>query len=154
VALNKADVLHLKNAIDEYELKGAVLDYVIFRDDMPNGVKVNGESVSGTLTLKQDNGSCVFLKDRLCTIHKHRPLPCRLYPFNPIFIERKDGYILKIECDNKCAGVGEGRRIDDNELRKQCEQWREERLEYEDYVKKWNRRKKRNLIDFVKRLIK
>ena len=33
-----------------------------------------------TMALKQEKGSCVFLKDKQCTIYSVRPLICRLFP--------------------------------------------------------------------------
>ncbi|MBN2109724.1 MAG: YkgJ family cysteine cluster protein [Methanosarcinaceae archaeon] len=46
--------------------------------------------VSGYALKTKDDGSCVFLKDRRCTIYDRRPSICRLYP-----------YMLHLEADEQ-----------------------------------------------------
>jgi Fe-S-cluster containining protein len=75
-------------------------------EDYPNGIRGNlfGKQVP---VLKKINGSCIFLKDNLCTIHKFKPMACKIWPFTlkdnePIwekkfysFLNTKCGYKLK-----------------------------------------------------------
>ena len=56
------------------------------------------------LALKKGRGSCVFLKDRRCTVYPHRPRFCRQFPYHFHVGER-----VQVELDLSCRGVwGEG----------------------------------------------
>jgi len=77
-----------------------------------------------------DNG-CVFLDDINCTIHKYKPLICRLFPlgvfYNPIS-ESDTPYILKngekayIYVDMSCPGMGnEGEPFDIEKILELCQ---------------------------------
>jgi len=141
VALTHKDVIR----IDSY-IENNVFDYLIFIPELQGSAIVKGDKYSGVMTLKRENGECVFLKDNKCQIHPVRPIACRMYPCNPIFTEYKNGTKLVIK-NNECPGIGKG---DEFDIKSLAVQWRNERLEYEKIINKWNG----NLIDFVKDIIK
>lgn len=147
VALNAADIKRMSAAgID-------VLKAIMFRP-LEKGRVVKGNKVSGVLTLRQVNGSCMFLKDHLCSIHEHRPLACRLYPFNPIFTKMSKGWKTRFEVDSTCPSLKDLDGDIPQDVIKLAKQWRDERAAYDLRVRKWNNREKRNLIEFVKRCLK
>ena len=59
------------------------------------------------LALKKGRGSCVFLKDRRCTVYQKRPTYCRQFPYHFYVGER-----IKIELDLSCRGIWTGRGVD------------------------------------------
>jgi len=145
IGLNRGDLLRINEVINDNILK-----YIIFREDI-QGRTVKGNKYKGVLALREINGSCIFLKNELCSIYTNRPLSCRMYPYNPIFTEGKNGYDLKIEVDNTCKEIKKGKCF---KVKQTALQWRNERLEYDKLVFKWNKKKDRNLIKFVKGLLK
>lgn len=85
----------------------------------------------GRMILVGEKGFCQFLGNGLCTIHDHKPLLCRLYPFYPVekkVLERllslpedvevvKHGYEEYVFIfDEQCPGVGEGDPVDFKKL--------------------------------------
>jgi Fe-S-cluster containining protein len=54
---------------------------------------------------KIENGKCIFLRDKACSIYEFRPLICRFYPFRLDF--KKDAYVFN--CTNECPGIGKGK---------------------------------------------
>lgn len=73
-----------------------------FEELLSSGI-VNITVVDGVITpylCKSPNSECVFLKDKRCSIHTHRPGFCRLFPLGRVYHE--DGsfsYIIQIhEC--------------------------------------------------------
>lgn len=65
--------------------------------------------ISGTVSRKlkeQENGACIFLKDKRCTIYEIRPLQCRTFPFWPENV--KSGYRWK-QLSVICPGIDKGR---------------------------------------------
>lgn len=67
----------------------------------------------GLRQLKKDkNGLCVFLQEGLCSIYSNRPLVCLAYPFS------MDPTTKDIFYDVFCKGVGQGEKVDQNEIRK------------------------------------
>ena len=52
--------------------------------------------VNGWLQLRNFGGKCIFLKKGLCSIYKHRPQGCRLYPL--IYNEETVSAVLDDEC--------------------------------------------------------
>lgn len=147
VPLSKEDVLRIIKVIPN------IMYFVDFvpTEYAPKGEVVKGNKYKGVLVLKHENGGCVFLKDNRCSIHEHRPRACRLYPFNPIFTEHKEGYSLKVNTREGCREIKKGHFF---EYMPDALKWREERLEYKKIVEEWNKRKDRNLIKFIGGLIK
>lgn len=137
VVLTDADIRRLSNV-------GDPLNFVMFRGDMSTAPQVQGTSHVGAMTLKQENGSCIFLEDSMCSIHEFRPTACRMYPFDPLIIERINGHSIDIRIDYECPGIGIGEEYDPMPI---IEQWREERLKYDLLVSEWYG----DLVEFVRR---
>ena len=57
---------------------------------------------------KKSNGECVFLRDKLCTIYRMRPLICRFYPFELKNME--DGFYHFFYTD-ECPQIGKGSHL-------------------------------------------
>ncbi len=54
---------------------------------------------------RRGDGSCIYLRDNLCTIHSVKPLACRIYPFGL-------GPNYELIVQEECKGVGEGDEVD------------------------------------------
>jgi len=68
-------------------------------------VEVDGFKPYAYTMKKTDKGTCVFLRDKLCSIYKIRPLVCRFYPFQL----RNLGYRRYVfACTWECPGLGKG----------------------------------------------
>jgi hypothetical protein len=59
---------------------------------------------------KSPSGDCVFLVDRVCTVHDAKPFQCRAYPFLPLdgFTPIESPYTWRYE-KSFCPGIGKGR---------------------------------------------
>jgi len=71
---------------------------------------------SGTAkrTLKeQENGACIFLEDKRCTIYEQRPLQCRTFPFWPENV--KSDYRWK-QLPAICPGIDKGKKYSFQEI--------------------------------------
>jgi Fe-S-cluster containining protein len=69
---------------------------------------------SGSWKLKeQDDGACIFLKDRQCIIYGYRPLQCCTFPFWPENL--KSSYRWKY-VKEICPGIGRGNYYDPQEI--------------------------------------
>jgi len=53
---------------------------------------------------KTENGKCIFLRDKACSIYEFRPLICRFYPFR-LYL-KKDVYVFNYT--DECPGIGKG----------------------------------------------
>lgn len=80
-----------------------------FRNNHPEHlVKVTNSDVPYfALALKKGRGSCVFLKDRRCTVYDHRTAYCRQYPYHIYASDR-----IRVELDLSCRGVWYGTGAD------------------------------------------
>ncbi|MBU1936641.1 YkgJ family cysteine cluster protein [bacterium] len=58
--------------------------------------------------LRKVDGHCQFLQDNLCTIYSHRPVTCRLYPFNLFPDENGEVESLEINSAVKCEYALDG----------------------------------------------
>jgi len=58
---------------------------------------------------KTSNRKCVFFKDNLCSIYKHRPLICRFYPFQLRNL-RHNKYVFSYT--NECPNIGKGTHLE------------------------------------------
>jgi Fe-S-cluster containining protein len=67
---------------------------------------------------KTDEGKCVFLKDKLCSIYEIRPLICRFYPFELKTFE--DNYIFTFT--DECPRIGKGSRLEKSYFEKLFEE--------------------------------
>jgi Fe-S-cluster containining protein len=57
---------------------------------------------------KPENGQCVFLEDKLCSIYEFRPLICRFYPFK---LEKTKNGKRKFLYTRECPGIGLGKLL-------------------------------------------
>ena len=54
---------------------------------------------------RRGDGSCIYLRGNLCSIHGVKPLACRIYPFGL-------GPNYELVLQEECPGVGEGEEVD------------------------------------------
>ena len=59
---------------------------------------------------KTENGKCIFLRDKACSIYEFRPLICRFYPFRLDL--KKDVYVFNHT--DECLGIGKGEILKKN----------------------------------------
>jgi Fe-S-cluster containining protein len=59
---------------------------------------------------RTDEGSCVFLVDRKCSVYESKPIQCSIYPFFPLdgFTPIESPYTWRYE-KKFCPGIGKGR---------------------------------------------
>lgn len=57
---------------------------------------------------KDENGTCIFLRENKCDIYSIRPLICRFYPFELIDLPDKKYEFL---FTNECLGISKGKRM-------------------------------------------
>jgi hypothetical protein len=50
-----------------------------------------------------DSGSCIFLKDKQCTVYEARPVQCRTFPWWIQFLETREDWE---EAGKRCEGIG------------------------------------------------
>lgn len=66
---------------------------------------ISGFTHSGTHLKQDDDGVCLFLDSQGCSVHKDRPLVCRLYPLGRhIDISGKEGF-SEFEQEAGCKGI-------------------------------------------------
>ncbi len=58
---------------------------------------------------RRGDGSCIYLRGNLCSIHPVKPLACRIYPFGL-------GPSYELIIQEECSGLGEGEEVDLNEI--------------------------------------
>ncbi len=79
-----------------------------FRNNHPDAlVRTKGPQPYFALAMKKGCGSCVFLRDRRCTVYDHRTAYCRQFPYHLYASDR-----LKVELDLSCRGVWTGTGAD------------------------------------------
>ena len=65
--------------------------------------------------LKKNNGKCIFLKDKKCTVYKSRPIQCRTWPFWKENLKTKK-WTKQIALF--CPGIGKGKFYTHNQISK------------------------------------
>ena len=61
-------------------------------------------TTGGTILRFRDDGACVFLDDRGCSVHPDRPLVCRLYPLERHVRFSGMEYFSQVACEPGCQG--------------------------------------------------
>lgn len=78
--------------------------------------------------MKSDNGVCVMLKDKRCTIHAERPDFCRLFPLGRLYEDDTFSYIMQInQCDKASVKVKVKKWIDTPDYER-----------YSKYILRWH----------------
>ena len=83
------------------ELVGAENEF--FSNDPKLSLDVTDRTIFGLetgnsfLKLKDDRGSCSFLKHRICAIYKYRPIYCRLFPVH-IYVGGRVQLVVNLSC--------------------------------------------------------
>ena len=111
-----------------------------YKSTMPKVRLKEGEGYIGLR--RYVNGLCVFNVDRLCLIHRFKPLTCRFYPF--LYVT-SGGKVLRVEVNKDAIGVCpglmlDGKPIDDetyNRIMRLAEVRVFEKRLYADAVDKW-----------------
>ena len=65
---------------------------------------------------KDDEGKCVFLKDKRCGIYGLRPLVCMFYPYELKFNPKTKQY--SFDFTTECPAIGIGKSIGEKDFRK------------------------------------
>lgn len=65
---------------------------------------------------EKENGDCVFLKDRKCTVYEDRPRQCRTWPFWESNVRNEAAWQETCEA---CPGAGKGDLVPLEEIRRQ-----------------------------------
>lgn len=82
--------------------------------------KKHCEMQDGLYRLKDGaNEACAFLKNKRCSVYEGRPTQCRTWPFWP---EVMDAKTWKKDVAAFCPGVGRGKVIPGEEIRRQLEE--------------------------------
>lgn len=89
------------------------------------------------LTLNSDeNGEkCVFLKDKLCSIHEAKPVHCAASPLLAEFLLDSEGWD---KFEELCPGMGQGPVITRPQIDKSLEEQATRDMEYEEQLEKHN----------------
>jgi len=66
--------------------------------------KVEGSEPYVYMIKKTEDGRCLFLRDRLCSIYEIRPIICRFYPFH---LKNLRGLHV-FNYTDECPGIGKG----------------------------------------------
>jgi len=74
------------------------------------GLDAFAEEIEGSepyvyLMKKTEDGGCVFLRDKSCSIYKIRPLTCRFYPFQ---LQEIGSNRYLFSYTDECPGIGSG----------------------------------------------
>lgn len=80
----------------------------------------------GHLTLRFEDGHCVFLKDDQCSVHEAKPVQCRTWPFWEELLESEQTY--REEVLDFCPGSGTGPVVPATEVSRQVA-WTESEFE-------------------------
>jgi len=70
--------------------------------------KIKGFEPYNCQMRKTENGKCVFLKDRSCSIYQIRPLICRFYPFQ---LKDLGNNRYAFAYTHECQGIGKGPQL-------------------------------------------
>ena len=65
--------------------------------------------------INKNNGNCIFLKDKKCSVYNSRPSQCRTWPF---WNENMNAKVWNKDISVNCPGVGEGKLFRKNEIDK------------------------------------
>ena len=66
--------------------------------------------------LKENQGDCIFLVNKRCSVYKSRPIQCRTWPFWP---ENMNTKTWNNEISKNCPGIGKGKIISKEKILKQ-----------------------------------
>ena len=140
VPVTDRDVTRIMKATDQ---QARDIVRFFFPDDVkgerraPSWIKLRqGKRFMG---LRKVHGHCQYLEDGLCRIYAHRPVTCRLYPFNVIFDEDEDVAGLEINGAVKCQYALDG-EVSLEEIKTLYLQDDEQDDAYFVKMKKWNAR--------------
>ena len=65
--------------------------------------------------LKKNNGNCIFLNEKRCTVYKSRPVQCRTWPF---WNENMNAKTWNNNISKNCPGIGKGKIIKKDQILK------------------------------------
>ena len=66
-----------------------------------------------------DEGECWFLEEGRCAVHAAKPLQCRTFPFWPENVRTKSAWK---RISRYCPGIGEGERLEPDDVRRQVQE--------------------------------
>jgi Fe-S-cluster containining protein len=78
-------------------------------------VEIKGRTPYSYEMKKSEDGKCVFLENKRCTIYPIRPLICRFYPFELKVLHNKKYTFLYTE---ECPGINKGRLLSEDYFRR------------------------------------
>jgi Fe-S-cluster containining protein len=95
------------------------------------------------MVLRHQRGGCRYLgRDRRCTAYQHRPLGCRVFPFDPTFGARGELRRLVLIRATDCPRVLDGMN-DLASLRELYRRYEHATEQYLERVAEWNRQQRR-----------
>jgi Fe-S-cluster containining protein len=118
VTMNGRDIVRLVDSLGlSYQEALRVLDFYVLPEgtETPAGLQnipqVKTERGLAYIALrKEENGTCIFLKDNMCMIHVIRPTVCASFPF--VFSRDPDDIIWGLSAMQLiCPGIGEGKPV-------------------------------------------
>ena len=65
--------------------------------------------------LNKNNGNCIFLNEKRCTVYKSRPVQCRTWPF---WNENMNAKTWNSNISKNCPGIGKGKVIKKDQILK------------------------------------
>ncbi len=127
---------------------------VAFDKRHPWWVKLDNRRV--VMALRWEKGACTFLDDdNRCTVYEHRPLVCRVHPFNVTLTDEDRGGVAKLSLSRLtlCPHEWDGHETKRNLGAMERRFWDEGAI-YSEKVRAWNREHegKRTLREFVSHL--
>ncbi len=89
------------------------------------------------LALKPGKTGCIFLVDKLCTVHEQKPVHCKASPLLAEFLLDQEGWE---KFTTECEGVGQGPVITRPEIDKALQEQAERDMAYEAALEEagWN----------------
>lgn len=102
----------------------------------------NGRRIMG---MKRVDEKCVFRANGGCLIYTHRPLMCAMHPYMPRDA-REEVAEFNLQCHHGCRGITKGPLSPKalKELRKFFDRFSRREWHYDDLVKRWNRKDRKN----------
>ncbi len=122
VTLTHRDLIRITEAtkVDEKDLIKRILVFYQVDEEaerllaFPSIETYKGKAIIGLK--KREDGSCIFLRNNLCTIYPSRPMTCRTFPFT---FSIKNGclkYGLATRAKEICPGVKANQEVDERRL--------------------------------------
>ncbi|MBS7627979.1 YkgJ family cysteine cluster protein [Candidatus Bathyarchaeota archaeon] len=68
----------------------------------------SGKQIYEYILKKREDGSCIFLRNNICSIYDLRPLVCRFFPF---YLKQVGSQDYLFSFTKECPGLGRGKPL-------------------------------------------